>query len=458
MVEIITSSKKHLRLIIFKSRKQTFLALILFIIIVFFAIENLFGGKQSPQYQTVTVQRGLLISAISESGNVTDASQVSVTSPTTGVIEEIYVQNGNPVNAGDNLFKVKSTATPQAQASALASYLSAKATLDSANATLYSLQSTMFSKWQTYTNLAENSTYQNSDGTPNTTNRILPAFTTAQDDWLSAEANYKNQQSVISQAQASTNAAWLAYQATQDSTVTAPIAGIVANLSVTVGGSVNAATTASSSTTNSTGTNTAASSTSSSSVNASTTILLLVNPSNVSVVTQVSEVDIPKVHPTEKATITLDALPNKTFVGVISQVDSIGTITSGVVTYNVYTTFTNPIPDIKPGMSATVNIQTARKDNVLSVPSTAVQTQSGQSVVRVFQNGILTTVPVQTGISSDTQTEIASGLSEGETVVVGFTSQNQAASGATTSPFSRNIFGGGFGGGGRGGGGAAAGR
>jgi len=54
---------------------------------------------------------------------------------------------------------------------------------------------------KTYTGLAENSTYQNPDDSPKYEYRTLPQFTTSQDDWLAAEANYKNQQNVIAQTQ-----------------------------------------------------------------------------------------------------------------------------------------------------------------------------------------------------------------------------------------------------------------
>jgi macrolide-specific efflux system membrane fusion protein len=98
-------------------------------------------------------------------------------------------------------------------------------------------------------------------------------------------------------------------------------------------------------------------------------------------------------------------------------------------------------------------IQTQRVDDALSVPTTAVQTTNGQSYVRVqSKNGQINQVVVTTGISSDTDTEITSGLNEGDNVVTSNLTTTTSTGSSTTSPFSavggRGLFGGGGGGGG----------
>ena len=109
-------------------------------------------------------------------------------------------------------------------------------------------------------------------------------------------------------------------------------------------------------------------------------------------------------------------------------------------------------------MTAAITIQTDRKDDALSVATSAVQTATdGSSSVRVLKNNKVIDTPVETGISSDTDTEITSGLSEGDTVITGTIA---AASGSQTtgaSPFS-GLGGRGFGGGSGGGGARGAGR
>lgn len=419
------------------------IVLIIAITAVYFIYKNFAKKSIAPRYQTATVAKENIISSISESGSVSSMSQTDIGSPTNGVIQEVYVKNGDEVSAGQNLFKVKSTATPQEQSSAYASFLSAQNSLNSAKAKINSLQAALFQA---------NQTFINDKGIPNPTDQDKqdPKYIEENANWLQAQADYNNQAGVIAAAQASYNNASLAYAATQDSIVTAPIAGTVANFSVVVGSNVTAS-----------GTTYNNSNTASNSNSSSAPVLVLGNFSNLSITVPVSEVDISKIKAGQKATISLDAYPNLTYVGKVDSVDTIGTNSSGVVTFNAYISFVSPPPTIKPGMSATAVIQIARADDVLGVPTQAVQTASdGTSYVRVLKNGKISQVTVTTGLSSDIDTEITSGLNAGDTVVTGETTPASASINSTgTSPFSS--LGGGFGGGnarfigGAGGGGGA---
>ncbi len=430
--ERLESCKLFLSFILYNTqmKKKILISLIILVIIGFGAYRLFATNTKKVQYQTAQVTKGTLLTTVSESGNVTSGGQAGIGSPTTGIIQDIYVKDGDQVKQGQNLFKVVSTATAQEKASALASYLSAKSALNNANAALFSLQSTMFNKWQIYMNTATNATYQNADLTANTQNRTQTPFEIAQDDWLATEAQYKNQQTVISQAQAAENNALLAYKATQTAVVTAPFSGTVANLTVRAGDQITAS-----------GGNLSSNVSSTTATNA---VLYIGSYSKPYIKVQAGEVDVPHIHAGQKATITLDAFPNKTFVGNVDQVDTTGAISSGVVTYNVFVSIVAPDPSILPGMSASVTIQTNRKDDVLSVPSSAIQITNGQTSVQVMKNGKVSSVNVTTGLVSDTDTEITSGLSEGDTVVTG--TVNAATQATGTSPFARSL--GGFGGGG----------
>lgn len=409
----------------FGSKIRLGVSLVVLLITVFWVWKTFAQGATTPQYQTATVTKDTIISSVTESGNVTTNSQGGIGSPTTGIIEELYVKNGDQVTAGQNLFKVKSTATEQEIASAYAALLTAQNNLNTAKAKVNSLQQALF---------VANQNFINDKGTANP-DTSDPKYVEENAAWQQAQADYTNQQGVINQAEAALTNASLAYQATQDSVVTAPISGTVANISVQPGDQVTA----------SSG-NLSSELASSTNAASGTTVLSIGNFSQPYIKIQASEVDIPHIHADQKATITLNAFPGKTFVGNVNQVDTIGTISSGVVTYNVYVSFIAAPEGIEPGMSATVTIETARKDNVIIVPSAAVQTLGGTTSVRVMQNGTLTSVPVTTGISSDTETEITSGLSEGETVVTGILTQT-TSSGATSSPFSGTRGFGGAGGG-----------
>jgi multidrug efflux pump subunit AcrA (membrane-fusion protein) len=178
------------------------------------------------------------------------------------------------------------------------------------------------------------------------------------------------------------------------------------------------------------------------------------NATTVSV--SVAEVDAPQIKVGQPATITFDALPTKTFTGKVMGMNTTGAVTSGVTTYPTIIQLDDTTDSsILPNMSVTANIITKVDDNVLIVPSAAVQTVGTSSTVRVLKNGQVTTVSVQIGDSSSSETVITSGLSVGDTVVTSVTSTASTTS-TGTSPFSGGLRLGGLGGGGGSGGGTSA--
>ncbi len=405
--------------------------LIVIVAIGWFTVPKLFGGGTKTTYQTDTATKGTLIVTVTASGNVSSANSASVTTQTSGVVSKIYVKNGDTVKSGDPIADVTLDMDGQQRASqALGSYQSAKNQLSSAQAAMYSLQSGMYSKWLIYTNIAENSTYQNPDGSPNTSNRTLTQFTTVQDDWLAAETQYANQQNVVIAAQTSVNSAWANYQQASP-TIYAPISGTISGLSLQVGSVLTSQT---SSTGNSTSQRIA-------NIKTVATPVAVVN---------LNEVDIPKVSVGNKATLTMNAFPTQTFTGKIVSIDTTGSVSSGVTTYPAYITYDSAIDGIYPNMAVDASIITLVKDNVVLVPNAAVQTSSsGQSTVSIMKNGTVSTVNVTVGDANDTLTEIDSGVNEGDTVVTGTVTTGGSTTTTGASPFS-SLGGGraGFGGGG----------
>jgi len=456
-----TQIKKILKTI-GKSRKKLLISGII-LIGLFFSLSQVFGKKSNkPQYQTAKVTRQSIISTVSESGNVS-GNATSITSPTNGVIEEIYVKNGDGVTAGQDLFKVKSTATPQEQASSYASYQSAVNSLTSAKDNQLSLDASMWSSQQSVLDAQNEVDYKNANSTNQATKRdytdlekqsIESKLVQAHKDFAATERKYKDAGTAVTAAQAQVNATFLTYKATQDSIVIAPIDGTVANLSVNAGAVVSASNNGN----NSNSSSGSSSTPSSSGATTASTVLVIGDFSKMQIKIPASEIDIPKIKPDQKATITLDAFPDKTFVGTVTNTDMVGTSSSGVVTYNVFVDFVAPPSDIQPGMTASVIIQTDRKDNVLTVPSSAIQTTNGDSSIRIMKKeGQVISILVEVGISSDTDSEIISGLSEGDIVVTSVVTTTRTGTGQTTSPFSA-VGGRGFGGGATGRGGGTTGR
>jgi macrolide-specific efflux system membrane fusion protein len=290
-----------------------------------------------------------------------------------------------------------------------------------------------------------NQTFVNGAGTQNP-NTSDPTYIIQRANWLQAEADYTNQQNVISQAQAALNSASLALSLVSN-TITAPISGTVLSLTLTPGLPIAGSTNVSSETN---GSNTSSSQTVGN--------ITLVGGSQQAEVA-LSEIDVPKVKVGQKVTMTLDAFPGKTFTGKVSTIDTNGSVSSGVTTYPAVITFDIAPKAMYPNMAVSATIITDVKNDVILVPSAAIQTANGESQVRVMRNGQVTAVPVEAGEQNDTQTEIISGIREGDIVVTGVTNQNTSqGSQQNTSPFGGRGFGGGAfrpgggSGGGRGGG------
>ncbi|MEI7512090.1 MAG: efflux RND transporter periplasmic adaptor subunit [Candidatus Uhrbacteria bacterium] len=142
-----------------------------------------------------------------------------------------------------------------------------------------------------------------------------------------------------------------------------------------------------------------------------------------------NEVDIANVKDGENATITFDALADLSIAGNVIAVDPIGTVSQGVVTYNVQVAFLTDDDRIKPGMSANVSIATDVRPDVLTIPNGAIKNSS----VQILPNeknpsseaqsaGIASATPpesvqITTGLASDLSTEVTSGLTEGQWII-----------------------------------------
>ena len=386
--------------------------------------------KNQVQYQTSTVQKGTLIISVTGSGAVSTANNGIISTQASGVVSKLYVKDGDEVKMGDKIADINLDLEGQQKSSqAWGSYVSAKNNLQSAKDNLYALQSDLFTKWQTFFNLATSSHYQNSDGTPNTPERQgQTEFLITQDNWFSAEAKYKNGQEAISQSQIAFNTAWYSYQQSSP-TIYAPISGVVTGLSLQEGSVIASV-----------------SSNSLNSTQTSTKIASIKTKALPMVSISLTEIDVPKVKLDDKATVTLDSLADKTFTGKVVSIDTSGQVSSGVVTYPTVIRLDTESNSILPNMTAAANIITDSKDDALYVPASAVQKQTdGTSYVRVMKNNKPVETTVETSLSSSSQVEIVSGLSEGDTVVTSIitpSTNSQSTGSQNQSPF------GGFGGGG----------
>ena len=449
---------------------------------------------------TAPAQQGTLVQSVSGSGSLDAKIQADISSATYGRVTNVLVKNGDIAKADQPLVQVQSLATPQDLAKGLATYLSAQDSYNQAVTKLTSLQGSLTSAQQSLQDAQKNETitasaltsaqiaYSKSSVDAKTTNlsaqqsvysagtaqdkastdneqsaadlqaqqaqlglkssslsakkSVNDALNTlqqaqrdeasiklktqsAQDAFTVAQANLDNQNTSIAAARANLNAAKIAYQILTSQPITAPVGGTVVNMNLIPGQIVGTSNSSTASTTT------------------PPTLFSVIDYNSMRVSVAMSEVDISSVKLGQIATVTFDALPDSTFTGKVTYVASIGTTTQGVTTYDVEITLDAITPALKPGMSASANIITSTTENAIIVPSTAVQTVGGQSVVQVVKNGKTTSVPVTIGASNDSETQITKGISVDDAVVTNPTTSATATTSSNRGGFS--LFGGGGG-------------
>ncbi len=176
-------------------------------------------------------------------------------------------------------------------------------------------------------------------------------------------------------------------------------------------------------------------------LSANTSVGVLITKQQIATIA-LNEVDVAKVKVGQKVTLTFDAVEDLTITGDVAQVDAVGTVSQGVVSYNVKIVFNVQDERVKSGMTVTANIILSSKSDVLTVKTSAIKTQNGSSYVEVLVNGVPEKKTVVVGDSNDTMTEIISGLVESDNVITQTISSGSAAATKTNA-----TQGGGFGGG-----------
>ncbi len=177
-------------------------------------------------------------------------------------------------------------------------------------------------------------------------------------------------------------------------------------------------------------------------VSSGATIATLITKQKIAEIS-LNEIDAAKVKVGQKANLTFDAVDGLNITGTVAEVNLIGTVSQGVVSYTIKISFDTQDDRVKSGMSVVASIITEAKTDVLMVPGSAVKTQGTTNFVEVFeaplagstsgQGAVSAVLPKQQtvtiGISNDTSVEILTGLTEGQTVVI----KTITTTGATTA-------------------------
>lgn len=154
-------------------------------------------------------------------------------------------------------------------------------------------------------------------------------------------------------------------------------------------------------------------------VNSGTTAIKIDDLSHLFVDVDISEVDIRQIQTGQEVSVTFDALSGQDFDGMVTDIAFFGTSTNGTVNFTITVEIQNPTPEIKPGMTAVINVTVNQLDGVLLVPSRAVRTVNGQRVVYVLKDDQPIAVNITLGASANNYSQIAEGdINEGDMIIL----------------------------------------
>lgn len=416
------------------SRKKLTVFAVLFLITGFLGWRTLDNKQQTPQYQVTTAEKGTLVISVSASGNISAGSIVIVSTQATGIVNQVYVKNGDTVTRGQEIADITlDSSSQQKAAAAWSSYLSAQNGVSTANQNKLTMQQSLLQNQTDLLTAQGNASGTDGwDPTNPAKQKIDNSRRAAELALEASQMKLTTADTQITKAQSDLSSAWLSYQAASG-TIMAPTSGVINNLTIASGSPI---------------TPQSASSSSSNSQVSQKIVAITIPNSRIQAIVNLSQVDVSKVSINQKATLTLDAYTGKTFTGKVILVDTNGQISSGVTNYPSTIALDNNEGNIYPNMSVTAKIIISVKNDVIIVPSSAIQTTTSQSTIRVLKNDQITNLPVEIGDSNDTQTEIISGVNEGDIVVTAVTGGTGSRIQGGTSLFGG--FGGnrGFGGGG----------
>ena len=150
-----------------------------------------------------------------------------------------------------------------------------------------------------------------------------------------------------------------------------------------------------------------------------------------------NEVDVSKVSIGDDVTLSFDAIEDLTLTGSVAEIDTVGSVEQGVVNYKVKVAFDADNEKVRPGMSVSATIITDSKQDVISLPSSAIKnSQDGSQYVETYKNFdtnsneltvteplVLDKIYITTGISNDTNVEVTTGLKEGDIIITKITTK-----------------------------------
>ncbi len=370
-------------------------AILLGALLLLWLLSKLFGGGEAaPDYATAPIERGSLRVTVTATGNLAPINKVDVGSELSGTIVQINVDNNDRVTRGQVLARLDTSRLQDAINQAQAALGAAQAGVAQARATVA----------QQRANLGRLEEVRRLSGGK------VPAPTeldTARADYQRAVAAVQSAEATVAQARAA-----LSSDQTELSKaiIRSPVNGVVLSRQVEPGQTVAA------------------------SFNAPVLFTIAEDLSQMQLEVKVDEADVGQVQAGQRATFEVDAFPGRAFAASVKRVDvganATGTTASSsasasttgqVVSYTAVLTVANPDQILRPGMTATAEIVTAEKHDVLLVPNPALRFVPGQAAGGGQPSGGVTSVLVPRrprGSSATSEREVAIGRGSRQTIYI----------------------------------------
>ncbi|EKE25206.1 MAG: efflux transporter, RND family, MFP subunit [uncultured bacterium] len=359
----------------FKSPKVILIVVIIVISAYYFWKNKSHNSNQALQYKTTVAERSSLTTTVSSSGNVV-VDQLATVDPTIiGTVSELAVNVGDSVKKGDRLFTIINEDLSVSNDKSKASLQQAENSIASAKLNVKQ---------------AKNDYEEAKDNEQSTSDqrRILKdKIVIAENGVIAAEKSYK------------ANLADYRNQLSDGAkrTVTAPIDGSVSAINVKNGDDLSRLSSSSSS---------------------NSAPIIIGDLKTLKAKVAVNEVDIPNVSNGQKVIMTFGAIDGLTATGKVEKMDALGTLSSGVVTYDVTIGFDSIDSRIKPQMSVSAKIITDVKQNVVVVLNSALKIENNKTYLEILnERGQVEKRIIEIGVANNVETEIISGVEVGEKVV-----------------------------------------
>jgi RND family efflux transporter MFP subunit len=349
-----------------KKRRILIITICVVVIGVVLGIVLTRGTGREATLNTVNITRGDIVKTVLVDGSLVMPNKAYLSFGATGTVEEVLVDEGDNVTEGQVLARLDAPSLESSVEMAELQVEIAEEQVKAARAQYEIAQDNL------------------DEGVPGMSEDVLELqVDIAKANWETAKLNLETAKLSLESAELNLEKAM----------IVAPFDGVVADITITEDKEITAATLA-------------------------TPAITLVDTSEIEMRGFIDEIDIAMVQLGQEVNIILDALPDEEVNGEVAFISLVGTTLAGVVSYDTTITLENPSTELKDGMSATAEVIIERRDDVLVIPNRAIWGTLANPKAVVLVDGQQEEREITLGLTDGINTEVLSGLEEGEEVIL----------------------------------------